>query len=152
MPAEIGGTLRPRELETVSLIADGKQNKEIAKIMGLTVTTVKEYNYRIFQKLGFSNRTQVATWFVRGVGLLCLLIISVFAQALLGAVTSAATTAVSATAGTAMCDFLPNPALTQVVSNCYAPGAVHVDAFSIPLSGTGTVGSFTAAGNTITWS
>lgn len=52
--------LSPRERTTLKLIAEGKQNKEIADELGLSPQTVKNFCARIFQKLGVTNRTQAA--------------------------------------------------------------------------------------------
>ena len=49
-----------RERQVVRLIQQAKSNKEIAYELCLTVGTVKEYLYRIFRKLGVSNRTELA--------------------------------------------------------------------------------------------
>ncbi len=48
--------LTPREADTLSLLASGKTNPEIATILGLSVATVKGYVKIIFDKLGVDNR------------------------------------------------------------------------------------------------
>ena len=52
--------LTPREEEIVRLVAKGKPNKLIAYEMGLTYGSVKQYLYAIFQKVGVTNRTELA--------------------------------------------------------------------------------------------
>ena len=52
--------LSVREKQIVDLIRQAKSNKEIACELCLTVGTVKEYVYRIFRKLGVTNRTELA--------------------------------------------------------------------------------------------
>ncbi len=50
--------LTPRELEVLSLMARGLQNKEIAAELVITERTVKFYVSSILSKLGASNRTE----------------------------------------------------------------------------------------------
>lgn len=54
--------LTVQETRIVWLICDGFRNSDIAKAMGLTEGTVKEYLNRLFRKLGVSNRTELAVW------------------------------------------------------------------------------------------
>jgi DNA-binding NarL/FixJ family response regulator len=48
-----------REMEVIDLICLGKTNKEIADQLFISVDTVKDHNYKIFQKTGVRNRTQL---------------------------------------------------------------------------------------------
>lgn len=48
-----------REMEVINLICLGKTNKEIASELFISVDTVKDHNYKIFQKTGVKNRTQL---------------------------------------------------------------------------------------------
>jgi DNA-binding NarL/FixJ family response regulator len=52
--------LTPREIEILSLLAEGLANKEISTRLNLANVTVKKYVKTIMTKLGASNRTQVA--------------------------------------------------------------------------------------------
>ena len=54
--------LSPRELETVCLIAKGCSNKEIARSLNITETTVKIHVQHILRKLNLSSRVQVAVF------------------------------------------------------------------------------------------
>jgi two-component system, NarL family, response regulator DegU len=54
--------LSPREQEVVRWMADGLSNREIANEMRLSENTVKNYVYRIFNKLGVSNRVEVVMY------------------------------------------------------------------------------------------
>jgi len=54
--------LTSREMEVVGLIAAGKSNREISKVMTVGVRTVETYVTRILNKLGFDSRVQIATW------------------------------------------------------------------------------------------
>ncbi|MGV2874083.1 two-component system response regulator NarL [Colwellia sp. E150_009] len=57
-------TLTPRELENLKLIAGGKSNKEIARKLGITESTVKVHNKNLFKKLGLKSRVEAAMWAV----------------------------------------------------------------------------------------
>jgi DNA-binding CsgD family transcriptional regulator len=48
-----------REMEVIELICQGKTNKEIADRLFISVETVKDHNYKIFQKTGVKNRIQL---------------------------------------------------------------------------------------------
>lgn len=65
LPDAIGpAKLTPREMEILPLIARGEQNKTIASKLGLSVHTVKLHSHNIFSKLGVSNRTGAANWYL----------------------------------------------------------------------------------------
>jgi two-component system, NarL family, nitrate/nitrite response regulator NarL len=51
--------LSKRESEVVRYLAEGLTNREIAKRIGLSQHTVKNYLFRIFDKLGVSNRMEL---------------------------------------------------------------------------------------------
>ncbi|WP_431955358.1 LuxR C-terminal-related transcriptional regulator [Nocardia lijiangensis] len=50
-------TLSPREIEVLRLVADGRSNREIAKDLFLSETTVKSHLVHIYAKLGVRSRT-----------------------------------------------------------------------------------------------
>jgi len=52
--------LTPRELEVVRAVLDGLANKEIATLLGVTEATVKHHLTSIFDKVGVSNRLELA--------------------------------------------------------------------------------------------
>lgn len=54
--------LTPRELDVAKLVAQGKTNKDICKILFLTVGTVKNYVTRILGKLELNSRTELAVF------------------------------------------------------------------------------------------
>jgi DNA-binding CsgD family transcriptional regulator len=51
--------LSSREREVVQYLASGMTNREIAKTLGLSRHTVKNYLFRIFEKVGVSSRTEL---------------------------------------------------------------------------------------------
>jgi DNA-binding NarL/FixJ family response regulator len=54
--------LTRREEEVVSLLADGLQNREIARELNLSEHTIKNYLFHIFDKLGVSSRVEVVLY------------------------------------------------------------------------------------------
>jgi len=59
--------LAPRERAISGLVAQGLRNREVADELGMTEGTVKVYLHRIYDKLGVTNRTELAL-FVREAG------------------------------------------------------------------------------------
>ena len=57
--------LTERELEVLRLLAEGRDNGEIARELYLSPTTVKRHVSAILSKLGVANRVQAAIWAVR---------------------------------------------------------------------------------------
>jgi len=51
--------LSARERQVMQHVAEGMTNREIAKALGLSSHTVKNYLFRIFDKLGVSSRTEL---------------------------------------------------------------------------------------------
>ena len=63
------GGLTAREREVAALVAQGKSNHDIAVTLVLSERTVDTHVGNILSKLGFSSRTQIATWAVeKGLG------------------------------------------------------------------------------------
>jgi DNA-binding NarL/FixJ family response regulator len=54
--------LSKREQEVVHCVAEGLSNREIAQRLALTEHTVKNYLFRIFDKLGVSSRVEVVLY------------------------------------------------------------------------------------------
>jgi two-component system nitrate/nitrite response regulator NarL len=51
--------LSPREVQVAEHAAQGESNKQIADSLGLSEHTVKNYLFRVFEKLGVSNRFEL---------------------------------------------------------------------------------------------
>jgi two-component system, NarL family, response regulator DevR len=56
-------TLSPQEQRVVSLVADGKTNKEIAAVLDLSPKTVRNYLANAFDKLQISRRSELVKRF-----------------------------------------------------------------------------------------
>lgn len=54
------GTLTPKELEVLRLLARGQTNKQIAENLFISTSTVKNHVHHIIAKLGVSDRLQAA--------------------------------------------------------------------------------------------
>ena len=52
------GVLTPRETATLRLVADGLENREIARLLVVSENTVRNNLARVYGKLGADNRTQ----------------------------------------------------------------------------------------------
>ncbi|MEL7332457.1 MAG: response regulator transcription factor [Cyanobacteria bacterium J06560_2] len=61
-PEDAGSVLSEREREVVSLLGQGKNNKEIAQVLHLSQGTVRNHISRILSELGLRDRTQAALW------------------------------------------------------------------------------------------
>jgi DNA-binding NarL/FixJ family response regulator len=57
--------LSDREMQVLALVAEGKSNAEIGKILHLSPTTVRNHVSTILSKLGLSNRIEAAIYAVR---------------------------------------------------------------------------------------
>ena len=75
-PAAVGSLLRasraealtPRESEVLARIAEGRSNREIARLLRLSEKTVKAHVSSVLAKLGVQDRTQAAVYAVRHQG------------------------------------------------------------------------------------
>jgi DNA-binding NarL/FixJ family response regulator len=48
----------PRQAEIVSMIAGGLEDKEIARELGVSVTTVRTHLQRLYRQIGVHNRSR----------------------------------------------------------------------------------------------
>jgi DNA-binding NarL/FixJ family response regulator len=60
-----GPQLTAREREVLQLLAEGKSNRDIARLLTVSEKTVKTHVSSVLMKLGVSDRTQAALWAVR---------------------------------------------------------------------------------------
>ena len=58
-PMLLHTNLTGREKEIAKLVAEGYSNKGISKKLFISQDTVKKHLYKIFKKLGISNRLQI---------------------------------------------------------------------------------------------
>jgi DNA-binding NarL/FixJ family response regulator len=65
-PRAAAGGLSAREREVAAMVADGLSNRDIAETLHLSERTAENHVQNILNKLGFSNRAQVAAWVARG--------------------------------------------------------------------------------------
>ncbi|HEX6965683.1 MAG TPA: response regulator transcription factor [Gemmatimonadaceae bacterium] len=61
LPGAPAQALTPREIEVLTMLAEGLGNKQIAARLGISEHTVKAHVAAIFGKLGVSTRTEAAT-------------------------------------------------------------------------------------------
>ncbi len=64
-PVERAPQLTAREEEVLQLLARGLLNKQIARELGISESTVKSHLGRAFQTIGVQDRTQAALWWQR---------------------------------------------------------------------------------------
>jgi DNA-binding NarL/FixJ family response regulator len=57
--------LTDRECDVLTLVAQGKRNREIAEELVISEATVENYLHSIFRKLGVSTRTAAAVYALR---------------------------------------------------------------------------------------
>jgi len=60
-------SLTAREREVLAMLADGRSNREIARLLTVSEKTVKTHVSAILAKLGVADRTQAALLAVRHV-------------------------------------------------------------------------------------
>jgi DNA-binding NarL/FixJ family response regulator len=64
-PADSSAALTARELEVLQLIVNGRSNKEIATVLGLSVNTVSVHRANIMQTLGIHNTAELVVYAIR---------------------------------------------------------------------------------------
>jgi two-component system response regulator NreC len=60
-----GARITPRESEIIRLLAEGKANKEIATLLGITVRTVETHRAKIMLKLGLHSLAELIHYAMR---------------------------------------------------------------------------------------
>ena len=61
-PADLLGSLPDQQRSVAKLVGKGHTNREIADELRVSPRTVETHLGKLFSRLGFSNRTQLATW------------------------------------------------------------------------------------------
>jgi DNA-binding NarL/FixJ family response regulator len=61
-PPRLAGSLSPRELEVLRLVAQGRSSREIGAELVLTVRTVERHISNIYRKIGAHNRAQATAY------------------------------------------------------------------------------------------
>jgi len=64
-PKSSRSRLTPREREILQLLAEGKSNKEIGILLGISVNTAEAHRANIMLKLGFHSITELVVYAVR---------------------------------------------------------------------------------------
>ncbi len=59
-----GLQLSPRELEVLTLVAEGMSNQAITQRLHISANTVKFHLQNIYQRLGVQNRTEASRWYL----------------------------------------------------------------------------------------
>jgi DNA-binding NarL/FixJ family response regulator len=54
--------LSPREEEISKLVAEGMSNREVSRALRISESTVKNSLFHVFDKLGISNRVELARY------------------------------------------------------------------------------------------
>ena len=65
VPKSSRSRLTPREREILQLLAEGKSNKEVAALLGISVNTAEAHRANIMLKLGFHSITELVVYAVR---------------------------------------------------------------------------------------
>ena len=58
-------TLTDREKQVLKLVAEGKANKEVAQLLGISVKTAMSHRERLLEKLGLHGRTELIRFALR---------------------------------------------------------------------------------------
>jgi len=58
-------TLTDREKQVLKLVADGKSNKEVADLLGISVKTAMSHRERVMEKLDLHSRTELIRFAIR---------------------------------------------------------------------------------------
>lgn len=62
-PLDRIGKLSRRERRVIELVAHGLKNREIATELGIGVSVFRNYLSAIYDKIGVSNRVELALWY-----------------------------------------------------------------------------------------
>jgi DNA-binding NarL/FixJ family response regulator len=57
--------LTDREKQVLKLVAEGKSNKEVAEVLGISVKTAMSHREHVMEKLGLHNRTELVRYAIK---------------------------------------------------------------------------------------
>ncbi|MCL4812599.1 MAG: response regulator transcription factor [Vicinamibacteraceae bacterium] len=63
--ASLYDTLTDREKQVLKLVADGRSNKEVAELLGISVKTAMSHRENLMEKLGVHSRTELIKFALR---------------------------------------------------------------------------------------
>jgi len=63
--AQASGPLTQREVEVVTLLAEGKSNKEVAAALSVSTRTVESHRHHIMHKMGFTSFSELVRFAIR---------------------------------------------------------------------------------------
>jgi DNA-binding NarL/FixJ family response regulator len=58
-------TLTDREKQVLKLVAEGRSNKEVAEVLGISVKTAMSHREHVMEKLGVHNRTELVRFAIK---------------------------------------------------------------------------------------
>ena len=58
-------SLTDREKQVLKLVAEGRSNKEVAEVLGISVKTAMSHREHVMEKLGLHNRTELVRFAIR---------------------------------------------------------------------------------------
>ena len=61
----VDSPLAPRQRQILGMVAGGQSNKEIARALGIGLSTVKNTLTQTYWRLGARNRTEAVVWWYR---------------------------------------------------------------------------------------
>ncbi len=64
-PTDPGAVLSPQQMRVLKNVAKGMTNKEIARHMGISEKTARNYLASVFEKLGLQRRSEAAVWYMQ---------------------------------------------------------------------------------------
>jgi DNA-binding NarL/FixJ family response regulator len=57
--------LTDREKQVLKLVAEGRSNKEVAEVLGISVKTAMSHREHVMEKLGVHNRTELVRFAIK---------------------------------------------------------------------------------------
>ena len=64
-PARGAGSLSPREIEVLRLLANGETNGQIAARLGISINTVERHVGNLYRKIDARGRADATAWAIR---------------------------------------------------------------------------------------